>query len=70
VAIAIAKIKIRTFRASGSIGYQDGRKNWGAKRVRGVGDAERILKEFGIRTLTRRIADDASASPCQGEARI
>ena len=25
--------------------------------------------EFGIWTLTRRIEDDAPASPCQGEAR-
>ena len=25
-------------------------------------------KELGIRTLTRRIEDDASTSPCQGEA--
>ena len=34
VAIAIARIKIRTFGASGGIGYEDGRKNWGMKRVR------------------------------------
>ena len=27
-----------------------------------------IRKEFGIRTLTRRIEDDAPASPCQGGA--
>ena len=26
-------------------------------------------QEFGIWTLTRRVEDDATASPCQGEAK-
>jgi len=38
------------------------------KGVRGLGSSFSSLAEPGIRTLTRRIEDDASTSPCQGEA--
>ena len=38
------------------------------KGVRGLGSSLLWLAEPGIRTLTRRIEDDASTSLCQGEA--
>jgi hypothetical protein len=39
------------------------------KGARGLGSYSlSSLAKLGIRTLTRRIEDDASTSPCQGEA--
>ena len=38
------------------------------KGVRGLGSPLSSLAKLVIRTLTRRIEDDASTSPCQGEA--
>ena len=40
------------------------------KGVRGLGSSFSSLAKLVIRTLTRRIEDDASTSPCQGEAII